>query len=557
MKDEIERNLSKLSYKDYPKPFYISYTIQDIKTLSVTASFGAIIKSKENKYRSWSNRVLCGNYKLNDENYYDATSTKASNDGYLELPIDDDYDGLRRSLWLITNNTYKSAAQTYLSKISALKEKKLSEDSLQIPDFAEAPQIELIIPYRNISWDKSKTEALVRKLSSIFYKYPEISYSYVSIYQLNAKMYFYSSEKTKIFQPLNYLYLTITAQTKSKDGENISNQLQYFVNEFEQLPDESLINADINKMIENIMSKANSVRLSENYNGPVLFEDQAAAEVFLQTLFSDEDNLCASREILYNVSQMSLFYGPNSNTLDTKIGRQVIDKNISIIDISKTKTYKGIPLVGSYEVDAEGVIPPDTLYLIKDGILHTLYNGRTPTRNIPYSNGHYRYVLDDNIVTSSIGPGCIIVNSAKNSSNRDLIDKLIDYAKEEGHQYAYIVRPFIKGNYFASFNVYQIDVDTRKEKLVRGISLKPLKFNSLKKIEIANTENTVYNALINEDLLKIDPYDSFQRSSLMGGKPVSIICPSSVLVKDVDIQYLSRPLSDDKYIVPSPNTNAQ
>jgi len=43
----------------------------------------------------------------------------------------------------------------------------------------------------------------------------------------------------------------------------------------------------------------------------------------------------------------------------------------------------------------------------------------------------------------------------------------------------------------------------------------------------------------------------------MGGKPVSIICPSSVLVKDVDIQYLSRPLSDDKYIVPSPNTNAQ
>ncbi|MGC8804215.1 MAG: metallopeptidase TldD-related protein, partial [Bacteroidales bacterium] len=411
--DEVERNMQEIRYKDYAQPFYISFTIEDIHTLYVDASFGAIINCNEKKDRSWANRVLCGSYQLNDENYYDATRTKASGDGSLSLPLDTDYWGIRRALWLIINNTYKSAAQTYQNKIEALKEKNFPHDSLEIPDFAMAPTLHLSLESKVKIAPLDSVKSLVRELSGIFNNKKEISYSNVSYYQIHAKIYFYSSENTRIIFPLDYTMLNIGALSE-KYGETVSDALTYVERNPDRIFSQRLhIMANIDSMCAKLEAKATASYVKENYFGPVLFFEQAAAQAWLQGLFGYPDNLFAYREPLYNTSNKTLYYGQNMNSLETRINKPVIDRNISIYDIANRSQWKGIDLLGYYPVDAEGVVPTDSLVLFDNGILKTLYNGRTPTRNVPASNGHMRFNFSNGAILSGLGPGNLVIRAQK------------------------------------------------------------------------------------------------------------------------------------------------
>ena len=88
------------------------------------------------------------------------------------------------------------------------------------------------------------------------------------------------------------------------------------------------------------------------------------------------------------------------------------------------KTYQGSELIGNFDSDAEGVVPKDTLVLVENGILKSLYNGRTPTRNIKGSNGHWRYKFRGGILTSDLGPGVLFI-TAKEGKPLDKLKKTL------------------------------------------------------------------------------------------------------------------------------------
>ncbi len=555
LEDEIERNIIELSKKTNEPPFYISFTLQDVQTLTVSASFGAIIDSDLKKYRSWSNRVLCGNYKLNDENYYDATRTKANRDETLSLPIEDDYWGIRRALWSIINNTYKSAAQTYQNKLAALKEKNIDPATLEIADFAEAPKVELI-KLSNPVINQKYAEELVRTSSAEFLKYPEVSYCFSSYYQIHANLYFYSTEKTKILIPIDYIMLSISALAEDTDGENISDMITFHGQSTEQLPGIGELVNHVQEIIKNLNTKKQAKYLKENYIGPVLFLSEAAGEAWIQGLIANSDNLIAYREPLYNTSQMSLYYGQNMNSLEAKIGKQIINKHISIYDIPKLNTWKNIPLIGSYLVDAEGVIPDDTLTLIENGILRTLYNGRTPSRSVEKSNGHRRYIFQNGVITSDVGPGVMFIRSNITYSLDQLKQKLILLAKEQGHDIAFIVKPISKTNLIQSnLCIYQVNLETGEETMIRGAILKPLNINHFRKDVFVSNSDNVTNTFINDNLLNIDGISGLGQNYVPDGVPVSVICPSGLLLDDVEITYYNKAISRDKPLVPRPEKN--
>jgi len=551
MKDEIDRSISQLEYKDYAKPFYISYTIEDTRTLYVNASLGSIVNSNEKKYRSWGNRVLCGTYELNDENFMDATRNPAPSDGRLQLPIDDDYWGIRRALWIITNNTYKSAAENYRSKLEALKDKNLTKDTLEIPDFAKSPTVNLIIEPKNKEWNKQLLEDKVKTISSTFLKYPDIVFSDVSIYQINANLYFYSSENSKIKQPVQFTILTVTAVCEAGNGEKFSNQLQYVVNLPSQLPSNDTIISHCNALAI-FLGQLQDVPVSkENYSGPVMYTGQATPEILTQCMFYGNDNLFAYREPLYNNSQMSMYYGQNMNSFETKLGKLVASKNISITEFTKKDNYHGIPLIGNYQCDAEGVIPKDTMVLIDKGILKTLYNGRTPTRNIPLSNGHRRYVLVNGGISNNLGPGVVEISSSEKKSVTELKTMLINEAKNEGLDYAILIKPIVETNGYTPLAAFKVDVNNGSEKPIRGLSMKPLNINYLKKIIGFSDKNIVYNNISEGGMSPIDGSNS-GKQVIPSGNPTSIICPSAIVVKEIDFEYISKALVNDKIIVPSP-----
>jgi hypothetical protein len=550
--DEVDRNMREIQYKDFARPFYISFTLEDIHTVYVDASFGAIINCRENRDRSWANRVLCGSYQLNDENYYDATRTQASGDGTLSLPIDTDYWGIRRALWLIINNTYKSAAQTYQNKIEALKEKNFPHDSLEIPDFATAPTVNIALESKIKIPPIDSVKELVRQLSAVFNSRKSISFSNVSYYQIHAKIYFYNTENSRIIFPIDYTVLNIGVMSEY-GTETVSDALTYLERNPERIFSQKTgILSNIDSLCAKLEEKAKASYVKENYFGPVLFFHQAAAQAWLQGLFGYPDNLFAYREPLYNASNKTLYYGQNMNSLETKINKPVIDRNISIYDIARLSQWQGTDLLGYYPVDAEGVVPTDTLVIFENGILKTLYNGRTPTRNVPLSNGHMRFIFTSGALVSGLGPGNMLIQSKKSQQEDQLRKILIQKAREQGLDYAYILKPNIVGNFLSSLNLFQVNVATGEEKLVRGAMIKPITINLLRKNVVTSSKMFIYNGFLNENLLNIDGSSSLSQNNIPDGTPLSVICPSALLLEDVELSFYNKSLTDEKPIVPRP-----
>jgi hypothetical protein len=552
MKDEIERNISNLEYKDYAKPFYISYAIEDVKTIYASASLGALNTSAERKYRSWSNRVLCGSYELNDENFLDATRRKPPSDGLLRLPLDDDYYGIRRALWMVTNNTYKSAAENYKSKLASLKDKNLTKNDLEMPDFGMASKVDTHFNRKLVIWNKNWLESKVKHVSEVMLQYPDVIYSDVIAYQIHADIYFYSTEKTKIKLPLDYIFFTITAYYEANDGENISGQLRYLGIDPANLPNDDSIISETHLLAKSLIDRGNAPRLNENYNGPVLFLGQAAAEILLQGLFGNNDNLLAYREPLYNNSQMSMYYGQNVNSLESKLNKPVISKNISIVDYSTLQQYNGQEAFGCFKADAEGVLPVDSLTLIENGILKNLYSSRTPTRSSKISNGHLRYMIQDGSISSNIGPGVLKISSSECFSEQDMKSMLIKQAREEGLDYAIIVKPLLMNKFYCPFMMYKVGVTDGKETLVRGVTLKPISINGLKKIIAASQQSSFYNTMINESGFDVDGSMDSEKNAIPSGSPVSIIYPNALIINEVEIEFITKALVNDKPVVDSP-----
>jgi hypothetical protein len=91
MRDELQRNMSNLEYKNYKKPFFISYSIEDVHSLYINATLGAITTSDISHNRDWRIRVIIGDYKLTDENFEEITNSRSEYSQYLDLPLDNDY----------------------------------------------------------------------------------------------------------------------------------------------------------------------------------------------------------------------------------------------------------------------------------------------------------------------------------------------------------------------------------------------------------------------------------------------------------------------------------
>jgi hypothetical protein len=554
MKDELDRNMDKLTYKDIQRPFYISYTIDDIKTIFVSASLGALTNSSEKHYRNWSNRVLAGDYQLNDENFVDATRSKPSRDGDIELPLDNDYYGIRRALWMMTNNTFKSAAENYKNKLEALKDKNLGKKDLQIPDFCAVPVVKLSVPDIKVKWDKHDLERLVKESSSVFKDYPDIYYSEVAAFQIHADIYFYSSESCQVKTPIDFITYTANAIYQGKEGDNIADQIWICAVTPDEIPDIPTISKYIQSLASNIIVKGNAPLLEENYTGPVLLLGQSVADVFAQGLFGGTDNLCAYREPLYNSSQMTMYYGQNINSLENKLDKQVTAKNLTVKDVSTLKVFNNTELVGSYFCDAEGVLPTDSMTLIENGILKGLYNGRTPTRNIRTSNGHNRYVFQGGSVTSDLGPGVLVISANDGKPVNKLKDELLKQAKEEGLDYAIMVKPIIQGNFLMPLNFYKVYVTDGREELLRTATMNQVSISSLKKVTGVASSTFLYNTLINtgggRNAEKEDAFSG--QGAIPSGSPVSFIIPDGLILKEAEFERQIKPLSTDKPIVKSP-----
>lgn len=524
MKDEIHRNMDSLINEDGEKPFFIGYGINDAEVMSIEATLGALRNSTITPFKEKYIRVMAGGYGFNDESLDISTENPQTlND--IQMPVDDDYYGIRRALWASTDAVFKSASKIIKENKQYVERQNKPLSEIPHKYFAKVPVITQIIPNEVTLPDKSKIEDLVRDLSSLFEKYDQIELSDVSFYAYRASYYFVNSEGMVIQVPSNYVRLNVEMQTLSENGQPINENFSFYGETDKDIPPAENLKIQIQERTNNLIAIRDNDTFQDSYEGPVLFLGEASPDLDFLLLFGGQA-LVANKQIETNAN---LSYGGfNLRTSSTyKIGKKIISNKLSVISSPKMKEYQGQKLPGSYPIDAEGVIPPDELTLIKDGVLLNQLNDRTIADSTQKTNGNYRPL-------SGIRPGVIRVLSNTTLSESDLKNKLIEEAKSEGLDYAIIIRQSVlQQNFGSPLNIYKVDLESGKEVLLRNANIQNLTLRNLNKV-IATTDNSIVSNI------------------QLGREVVSIIAPDGILLEGVNIESTPAYFTQQKPLVPNP-----
>lgn len=82
---------------------------------------------------------------------------------------------------------------------------------------------------------------------------------------------------------------------------------------------------------------------------------------------------------------------PAGRTLEGRIGRKIVDNRLTVKNYTTLDKYNGIPLLGAYEIDAEGVVPEKEMTLVDKGILRQMLNGRVPSLENSTFHGKFSF----------------------------------------------------------------------------------------------------------------------------------------------------------------------
>lgn len=422
LKEELARSLSELQLEDEPKPYFISYAVNESRSTSVTAVLGAITAENSLVQRLLSVSIRVGDASLDNSNFGSpGLLVYATN-----LPVTDSYDELRRVIWQATDTAYKEAVSTLASKKTALEsrteEKTLADFSIEKqfkfedPNFAQA-----------FDFDHESLNSRVIKLS-------EVALGDTAIQTSSTTGTFVQITRTYLDSQENFhrvVSRSCTLQTHASmqlpNGRIIKDVNTTYAKTCELLPNIDTLIASQTLFTTRLDSLQDAEEL-ESYAGPVLIEDQAAANFLVQMLLG---RLSARPELVVDAQMMGFGQFPE-NPFQGKVGRRVFPKFLSLANDPLTTSFDEAALLGSYIVDAEGM-PARRTELIQDGELKTLLTTRAPVEDMTESTGSNR-------LQSGALPGNLLVTSNETSSRDELIELLLELADDGGEDFGIIVR---------------------------------------------------------------------------------------------------------------------
>ena len=428
MRDELARSMTELRLDTLPKPYFVAYRLDDVETAEAAATLGSLVRGRDSRTRHLRVELRVGDYEFDNTNFVGmgggpAFSMLAGLRGGALLPLDDQYQEIRRQLWLATDGAYKRAVEQLAQKRAALQNQTRAE---HLPDFAKEPPAVLsdVVPAPPL--DRAAAEALVRGLSAAFRAFPEVYSSGVSWSAGVARTRYLNSEGSAFTRSSPWLVLGIQASTQAVDGMPLGDAIAFYGGTPSDLPTrESLL--DSVRALATRLTRLRQTHVAELYNGPVLFEGDAAAELFNE-LFAPR--LVASRRPIAGNPMMEQFAARAETPFLDQIGGRVLPTFLSAVDNPTLTSFEG-HFIGGYHVDDDAV-PARETRLVDHGILKTLLSTRVPVRGIAHSSGN-RWgagpVVSNLVVTVDSG-----------ASDQALRADLLKRAAARGRGYAIVVR---------------------------------------------------------------------------------------------------------------------
>src|SRR5262249_7263012 len=123
--------------------------------------------------------------------------------------------------------------------------------------------------------------------------------------------------------------------------------------------------------------------------------------------------------------------------LEGRLGARVLPESFTVVDDPTQKEWRGKPLVGTYRVDREGVVPTP-LKVIEKGVLKSYLLTRQPVRGFEGSNGRARLPGPYGASLASISN--LFVSSSEPMPPADMKKKLLELVQTRSKPYGIIVR---------------------------------------------------------------------------------------------------------------------
>jgi TldD protein len=479
---ELSRSKSQLKMDQVQAPYYIEYRVNDVDDFNAEAAFGAVRQSDRSHLRVLRVVVRIGDYK--QDSFYGQGTGSAS-----ILPLDDDPIALRRQIWLLTDEAYKNAADAYAEKLAALKQ--FSEELNPVDDFARAPVVSDVGATVALKVDQNEWDKTLEDVTGLYRQYPEIQSVDASARFTAVNEYFVNSEGTIVRHGRTSATVTLAGSTQAADGMRLGRSPYWTEAGPEELPSRTELMKESKQMLDTLKALRQAPIVEESYRGPVLFDPDAANDVMAGLIGGN---------VLGRKPQLGR---PNRTTgaFATSYRSRVLPKFVTVVDDPTMKKFEGKNVVGSYDVDSEGV-KAKAVTVVNQGMLVNYLIGRQPLRDFPDSNGHGRATPGG---TPQPSLGVLLFKSSEPETTKELNDKLRQMASEEGQPYGYRVDTLGPGN--SPRLLYRVYVSDGHEELVRGAVFNELDVRSLRN-DLAAMGN--------------DPLVS-NRSS---GLPETVICPS-------------------------------
>ena len=552
MQDELDRARTRLELtipgtNQPARPYFIQYRVLDLDVRTIVAEFGALVSSTGGRNRIMSVDVRVGDDNLDSSNFI----TDEGFSGFLgstgTVGIDRDYDSLRQDLWLATDQSFKAAVENF-SKKQAFMSRLAKAPS--IPDFSTATPMVLIDPLTDPDWTTRNWEQEARTVSAALRQFPQLYSSRVTYHLIYTTSYLLNTDGSKIRANRSLAAIEASLETESDDGMALHNFYAVYRHRPDQLPAADAVRKDLEKAGEQLITLRVSPPAAD-YDGPVLFEAPAAGSLLAQMLGPSLSGARGPLAMQSAFDQLMDRLGGRSEWTG-KLGSRVLPGPVSLLDDPTAKQFQGRDLLGTYDVDQEGV-KAQRVEVVNSGLLLNFLMSRRPGPDLDHSNGHGRaaYLGDPRPMASNL-----FFSSLDGISPDALKKKFMDECKQNGNKWCLIVRAMdnpvlgvreqedlsdiVMGAASGAATgdrlpllVYRVDVADGRESLIRGARLTGLTLRAVRNIAAIGNDQTAFDFMQSQQA-------GFAGTALAAfgsadsGVPSTVIAPS-LLLDDVEV----------------------
>jgi hypothetical protein len=504
MHDEMQRSMHQLRLPSAVAPYWMAYRTRQLDQDNLGASFGAVTQDEHVTVRVGTVDVRVGSYKLD--------SGPADFANVAQLPLDDNYEAIRRQFWYLSDQAYKRALTSYANR---QQEAKQRQHPSHLADFTPAAGVVRVEALAGDDFSRAHWRAMLSRLSRRFRRYPAVRSSQVHLDHSVTTMWLTTSDGSMVRYRLPATRLVVEAEARAQDGKILKMTLPAAARRPEDLPSEEALDAQVDGLVHRLMA-ACQAPTQARYLGPVLLTGPAAPQ------------------FLYEILAARLSGGVSPGTaeqsdLGDRLQHRILPTFLSAEDDPTREVWHGLPLLGSYPVDAQGV-PAQRVELVQQGRLKALLMGRQPGPELSRSNGHAR-------TSSNVGPSNLLFSATSGVSADDLRRRLREECRKQGLPYGLeIVQlelaetnmnlSMLMGSRFMAMTsvppvlVYRVDVATGQERPVRTGPLDEISLRTLRDIMAAGQ----------------DTWTTTYPGNLLFGTPPMTLASPSLLLEELEFK---------------------